>query len=48
MLMFSIGEDWILWSKMNGRKNDFRKKLYDHELQMSSKFSFPSNSFDSQ
>jgi hypothetical protein len=44
MLMFSIGEDWILWSKMNGRKNDFRKKLYDHELQMSSNF-FPPPQF---
>jgi hypothetical protein len=36
MLMFWIGEDWSLWSKMNGRENNFRKKLYDHELQMSS------------
>jgi len=32
--MFSVGEDWILWSKWMEEK--IIHELYDHELQMSS------------
>jgi len=47
MLMLSIGEDWILWSTMNGRENDFRKNYMIMNYKCLAINFFP-NSFDFQ